>query len=283
MEQHGEGKVVIGRRTRIGAGAQVVFSGPGSLTIGDYCTIGPGTKFVISSGDVWIGDWTSLHDNCLVLSTQGVTIRGHGWFGQNCIIDGTGGMAVGSGVRVGMYSQLWSHVAAGEQIEGCTLFAERGVTLEDNVWLVGSCIVASGVNLGERLVALIGSNITKSFPERVVIAGVPATERPGLSFYRPVTMDDRVAMLRTWLADFVAETGDTLLVDQNSLHVIRGTEQVIFTRERGMAEELIRTQPDATICDIDSKRYTKRLTDLEAMVLKYLSGNKARFHDWDAR
>ena len=74
-------------------------------------------KFVCDGGDVAIDDWTSFHDRCLVLSGKGVTIGQHGWVRTNTIIDGTGGITIGNGVRVGMYSQLWSHVAAGEQIE----------------------------------------------------------------------------------------------------------------------------------------------------------------------
>ena len=276
----GPGKVSVGSRTSIGAGAQVIFSGPGSLTIGDYCSIGAGVKFVISGGDVIIGDWTSLHDNCLILSTAGVSIVDHGWFGQNSVIDGTGGMSIGSGVRVGMYSQLWSHVAAGEQIEGCTLFGERGVSIGDNVWLVGSCIVASGITLGDRLVALIGSNITKSFPGGIVIAGTPASERPNLSFYKAVTMDERWVMLTGWLQDYCGARGTHLATGPDQISLQQDGMHLIFTRERAIAEVLAKTDPSATICDLESKQYVKRLHDLEAGVLKYLSGNKARFRNW---
>lgn len=275
----GDGSVQIGRETSIASGAKVVFSKPGKVTIGDYCTIGTGVKFICSGGDVHIGDWTTLHDNCLVLSTKYVEIDEHCWFGQNCVIDGSGGLKIGRGVRVGMYSQIWSHVAAGEQMEGCTLFGERPVCIENDVWLVGSCIVASGVTLGRRTVALIGSNITKSFPENTVLAGTPATPKSGLSFYKSVTQEEKLKMLEEWIKKAANDMG--LKVDIDSEEQIRASniqgESIIFVATAALAKTARTLNPKATICCIEDKTYNKQFTTIERQVLKYLAGNKARF------
>jgi acetyltransferase-like isoleucine patch superfamily enzyme len=234
FEVVGNGSVRVGRATSIGAGAQVIFSKPGSITIGDYCVIGAGVKIVCSGGDVHIGDWSTLHDNCLVLSTKYVDIGEHCWFGQNCVIDGTGGLKIERGVRVGMYSQIWSHVAAGEQIEGCTLFGERPVHIESDVWLVGTCIVASGVTLGRRTVALIGSNITKSFPENTVLAGTPATPKPGLSFYQNVTSDEKWNLLRKWVEAVSKEMNlKATTVEDEQLHLSNDLGELIVFELQG--------------------------------------------------
>lgn len=276
----GDGTVNIGQSTSIGLGAQIVFSRPGTVTIGDYCTIGAGVKIVCFGGDVTVGDWTTLHDNCLVLSGDYVRIGQHGWFGQNCVIDGSGGLSIGNGVRVGMYSQIWSHVAAGEQLEGCTLFGERPVAIEDDVWLVGSCIVASGVTLGRRTVALIGSNITKSWPANSVLAGTPAAAKPSLTFYKEVTLEDKWQLMRGWLK---AASEDLALITEErdaDLLVVtsaNGDGRVIFGRTSTASENARRADPDATVCCIEAKTYDKRYSGLEKRLLKYLSGNKARF------
>lgn len=78
------------------------------------------------------------------------------------------GLIIGNGAEIGMYSQVWTHVASGEQIEGCTLYSKRETIIEDDVWLVGSCIVGSEVLswIGEG-VALINSVLTKdTLPDR---------------------------------------------------------------------------------------------------------------------
>jgi acetyltransferase-like isoleucine patch superfamily enzyme len=200
----GPGTVRLGRNVSIQPGVRAIFSEPATIELGDYVTIGENTKFIVESSDVAIGDWSTIHNDSTVLCKRGVSIGQHCWFGQSTVIDGTGGMTIDNGVRVGMYSQLWSHVAAGEQIEGCTLFGETPSHLCEDVWLVGTCFVASGVTVGRRTVALAGSNITKSCPPDSVLAGAPARVREGLSFYRPVSMDEKVAMLRDWLDAFRA-------------------------------------------------------------------------------
>ncbi|WP_322403772.1 hypothetical protein [Massilia luteola] len=277
----GPGKVFLGERTRVAPDVQFIFHEPSQVVIGDYCVIGSGVKFVCNGGNVAVGDWTSIHDRSLVLSTVGVQIGQHGWFGQHCILDGSGGLTIGNGVRVGMYSQIWSHVAAGEQIEGCTLYGERPVVLEDDVWLVGSCIVASGVTLGKKLVALIASNITKSWPANSVLAGSPAAPKSNLSFYREISLDEKWTLLNGWLNEISQTNGfdiqrnefTTVLSRSNGTNV----ERIGFAIDQNFAQDLLKKIPQATVCDITNKTYSKRLSDIEAIVLKNLAGNKARF------
>lgn len=276
----GEGHVRIGERCTIAKNAQIIFAQPGSVDIGDYCVIGPGVKIVVNGGAVRIGDWTSLHDNCLLLCTQGLTIGQHGWFGQNAVLDGSGGLVIGNGVRVGMFSQLWSHVAAGEQIEGCTLYGMRPLVLEDDVWLVGSCICASGITIGRRTVALIGSNITKSWAPGLVIAGSPASVKEGLSFYKDITLDEKFFLLRGWVEEVVSGTTMQLEeIDANELFSVREPNgaAVVFVKRAGYYEQHRDNNPQQTLCCVENKRYTKRLTEIEQRLLKPLSGNKVRF------
>lgn len=276
----GEGSIKIGRSSNIADSAQVIFHKPGTVAIGDYCNIGPGVKIICSDGDLSIGDWTTLHDNCLILAGRYTHIGAHCWFGQNCVLDGTGGLTVGNGVRVGMYSQIWSHVAAGEQLEGCTLFGERPVVIEDYVWLVGSCIVASGVTLGRRAVALIGSNITKSWPADSTIAGAPAVSKQGLSFYRSITLDEKWVFLKKWMENVREELRIDVMLSGGDLITITagdGEEKLIFARTESAAATAHEAFPLATVCCVENKIYNKRFTSVEQRVLKYLSGNKARF------
>lgn len=277
----GNGKINVSKSAKIGNDVQFIFQSPGNISIGDYCSIGDGVKFICSGGDIFIDDWTTLHDNCLVLSGEYVKIAEHCWFGQNSVIDGSGGISIGRGVRVGMYSQLWSHVAAGEQIEGCTLFGRRPVDIGDDVWLVGSCIVASGVTLGKRTVALIGSNITKSFPPNAVIAGAPAQEKSNLNFYKDISLDEKWDLLKEWMQAYCADSGLMLDITDEFLHVRneKSTDygEVVFSKYKDGAMEM-RLKSLSTVCCVEDKKYNKRFSEMEYKVLKFLSGNKARFN-----
>ncbi len=284
LDIQGGGKVNIAPSAQVASDVQIIFHSPGRVSFGDYCVIGPGVKFVCAGGDVTIGDWTTLHDHCLVLSGKGVQIGQHCWFGQNSIIDGTGGITIGRGVRVGMYSQLWSHVAAGEQIEGCTLIGERPVVIEDDVWLVGSCIVASGVTVGRRTVALIGSNITKSCGSNTVLAGTPAVRKPNLSFYRDITLPEKWQLLNGWLKEIAKDIGATAEKHESDGVIFLRQEQdlaagsIIFARDVSNANLARMQHPEATVCCVEDKTYNKRLSAIEHKVLKSLAGNRARFY-----
>lgn len=277
----GTGNLNVGHLTKIADDAKFIFNEPGSITIGDYCTIGPGVKFVCSGGDIKISDWTTLHDNCLVLSGNHLSIDQHCWFGQNCIIDGSGGLKIGRGVRVGMYSQIWSHVAAGEQIEGCTLYGEREVKIEDNVWLVGSCIVASGVTIGRRTVALIGSNITKSFPENSTIAGTPASQKSNLSFYKDISLDEKWKLINKWIPLACTTSNINMrIASENLIELIseRGDEKMFFAKDTAIATLTRISESESTVCCVEDKTYNKKFTSIEQKILKFLCGNKARFY-----
>ena len=273
----------MGQGCSIAENVQIIFVKPATVKLGDYVTLGDGVKMIVDGGNVTIGDWTTLHSDTLVLSKTGVSIGQHCWFGQNSVLDGTGGLTVEHGVRVGMYSQLWTHVAAGEQIEGCTLFGERPIHVESDVWLVGSCIVASGVRIGRRTVALIGSNLTKDAPAEVVLAGSPAKIKEGLAFYKPVTLDEKFEMLKTWLrqltdvpvidAPNLTVNGDVMTVHWDDI------EKVTFHKFASDFDRAISTRlPKTTLCCVEDKRYVKAMTTAERSVLKALAGNKARFY-----
>lgn len=282
IKKVGEGVIEIGERCSIGEGVQIVFAKPATVKLGDYVNLGDGVKMIVDGGKVSIGDWTTLHADTLVLCKTGVTIGQHCWFGQNTVLDGTGGLTIENGVRVGMYSQLWSHVAAGEQIEGCTLYGERPIHVESDVWLVGSCIVASGVRIGRRAVALIGSNLTKDAPAEMVLAGSPAKVKEGLAFYKPVTLDEKFDMLEGWLheltpnqttldAPYTVRKGDVITVHD-------GRERVVFCKTVAAFEKTAADRtPTTTVACVEDKRYVKALTAAERRVMKFLGGNKARF------
>ena len=174
------------------------------VTIGDNNIINDNTRILVT-GEFHLGDWNVLHNDMLVMAEKYVNIGHNCWFGQNTILDGTGGLTIGNGVRVGMYSQIWTHVASGEQIEGCTLFAQRETIIEDDVWLVGSCVVGSGIKLSRRSIALINSVLTKdTLPDRAY-AGSPAKLIENAQFYVPKTLDEKFIMLKNWLEEFVID------------------------------------------------------------------------------
>jgi maltose O-acetyltransferase len=50
----------------------------------------------------------------------------------------------------------------------------KPISIGDNVWIGGSCVVVPGVTLGDNVVVAAGAVVTKSFPDNVVVGGNPA-------------------------------------------------------------------------------------------------------------
>lgn len=280
-EIHGAGNVEIGKNSIIGSNVKFIFKNNRTITIGDYVTIGDGVKIIIDDGDVTIDDWTTIHSDSLILSTKGVTIGQHCWFGQNCVIDGTGGLTIGNGVRVGMYSQIWTHIAAGEQIEGCLFYSADPVTIHDNVWLVGSCTVGSGVTIGKRVVCLSGSNIIKSIPENITVAGSPARVKESINAYTHKTLDEKFEMLTGWIADFCEQSKKSFefKVENSEKLTVYATSDTDDLIKIFKYDEDYKNENNDTLAKacIESKIYNKKFTLSEEKVMRYLSGNKARF------
>ena len=220
--------VILGEYNRIGKNVviQILGDNPNiKAEIGDNNIINDNTRIFIHD-DFKMGDWNVLHNDMLVMAERYLHIGHNCWFGQNTILDGAGGLAIGNGVRVGMYSQIWTHVASGEQIEGCTLFSKRATVIEDDVWLVGSCIVGSGLKLGRRSIALINSVLTKDTQEDKAYAGSPAKLMEKAQFYIPKTLDEKYAMLRGWLSEFIILNEDNYLMSEieNEVLVIQSKQ-----------------------------------------------------------
>lgn len=50
----------------------------------------------------------------------------------------------------------------------------KPITIGDNVWFVGNCVVLPGVTIGNNVVVGAGSVVTKDIPDNAVVVGNPA-------------------------------------------------------------------------------------------------------------
>ncbi|MBT2869271.1 hypothetical protein JQK19_18745 [Chromobacterium violaceum] len=279
MKVIGEGVVNIGKCCSIDESVTILFKGSQSkVSIADYVSIGNDVKIIVEGGDVSIGEWSTVHANSLLLCKEYLTIGQHCWFGQNSILDGTGGLHMEDGVRVGMYSQIWTHVAAGEQIEGCKLFSARPTRICKDVWLVGSCTVGSGIEIGARAICMNGSNITKSIPSNATAMGSPAKVREGLSFYKNISLDEKFELMIEWAKNFITEKGGKLEIRDSVIAISKENQELLVCKTKSEFEDNMLRSAECVLFCIETKKYTKKYSVLEEQFIRFLSGNKARFY-----
>ncbi len=270
--------VVWGKYNKVGKNVLIDIVGNISnvlVEFGDNNIINDNTRIIVRE-KLTVGDWNVFHNDMLIMADDSINIGHNCWFGQNTILDGSGGLEIGNGVRIGMYSQVWTHVASGEQIEGCILNTKRKTIFFDNVWLVGSCVVGSGVILGERSTVLINSVVTKNTLPNSAYSGNPAKLMKNLKFYFPKNIDEKFYMLNKWLEEFIVITKNIFLLESNDLEIIliniEHNEKVIFTKST-----LKNVDKSKSIFYLFDKTFNKTNCISERMVYKYLYNNKARF------
>lgn len=272
--------VIIGHYNKIGK--NVIISGfkdqdNAEIRIGDCNIIHDNTRILIGENGLSIGDWNVFHNNMLVMGNGRIEIGHNCWFGQNTILDSTGGLFIHNGVRIGLYSQVWTHVASGELIEGCKLFAKRSTIIEDDAWLVGSCNVGSGVHIGNRAICMNGSLITKDIKANCVYRGSPARLVDGVSYYSNITLEEKMQMMLCWVKDFLANyqrASYSVSEDGLTIQINDTNGDVVII---GKASEDIVYHNSVTYFNVIDKTFRKKFTTLEMCFYKFIYDHKARF------
>ena len=105
--------------------------------------------------ELGFGEGTSIYDSALVLGE--VTVGEKTWIGPGCVLDGSGGLTIGSHCSISAGVQLYSHDSVKWAISGGEAAYEYGATsIGDNCYLGPNTVVARGVTIGDG--CIIGAN-----------------------------------------------------------------------------------------------------------------------------
>ena len=105
--------------------------------------------------NIHVGENFYANFDCVILDCAEVRI------GKNCML----------APQVGIYT-AYHPIDPTDRNSGRELAAP--ITIGDNCWIGGHVTINPGVTLGNNVVVASGAVVTKSFPDNVVIAGVPA-------------------------------------------------------------------------------------------------------------
>jgi len=224
-----------------------------NIVIGDGCYIGDGVQILVD--DFKMGDYCKIHNKSTLHGYKPMRIGHNAWIGQGTIIDSIGGTTIGNNCGIGAYSQLWSHIRYGDPLEGCNYNSESPLTIGDDVWFVGHCIV-SPIIAKDKSMALVGSVITKDMEYNHIYAGSPAkdiTNKIKPQFSNISILDKRKIMSQFKLPDSIKLIEDeTEIIDSNisyfnitnRKYTKRGTEEE-FDFMKNLQLKLIKFTPYA--------------------------------------
>lgn len=98
------------------------------------------------------------------------------WIGAFTVIDGSGGLRIGSGCDISSGVQIYTHSSVKRCVSGRAYgeVEKQPVTIGDRVFIGAGAIINMGVSIGDEAVVASGAVVTSDVPARTVVAGVPA-------------------------------------------------------------------------------------------------------------
>ncbi len=95
--------------------------------------------------------------------------------GQNCMLDGSGGLHIGTGCTLATGTKIFTHDNVRQTLSKGNLPIEREpVQIGDYSYIGANVIILKGIKIGEHCVVGAGSIVTKDVPAYTAIAGNPA-------------------------------------------------------------------------------------------------------------
>ena len=134
-------------------------------------------------GDCFVDRWeraeslgfgkdSSVYDNVLVLGN--VKVGRNSWIGPNVILDGSGGLKIGSNCSISAGVQIYSHDSVKWAISSGKEGYEYAKTIiEDNCYIAPNVIIAKGVTIGEGSIIGANSFVNRDIPTNSKAYGSP--------------------------------------------------------------------------------------------------------------
>jgi acetyltransferase-like isoleucine patch superfamily enzyme len=123
------------------------------------------------------GKGTSIYDSAIVFGD--VQVGENTWIGPNTILDGSGGLIIGSNCSISAGVQIYTHDSVQWAISGgIRPYEYAPVRIEDNCYIGPNTIIAKGISIGKGSVVGCNSFVNSSCPANSKIAGSPAKQLP---------------------------------------------------------------------------------------------------------
>ncbi len=255
------------------------------FTVGDNCLIGFKNQILVPEFELM--DYSQLHNSCLCSGYKPLLIGNNCWIGQGAILNSFENLTLKNNVRMGG-SQIWTHVASGELLEGSNFFGAKPVTLEDDVWLMGfGHLITPGVTIRQGSVIMAGSTITKSTEPFKTYSGIPAkdiTEK--LPAWTKKTLEQKFILMKNFVDEFkIAYEKWSEQVIILSTNNTTESDMIEFVESEGGTKLILFDNIDLnkfknskqSLFDLNTKKYIKQRTAIEIDFIKFNLGYRARF------
>ncbi len=256
----------------------------GKFSFGDNCIIHENCRFYFSDADFSMGDYGTIHNNTFLTGYKNCKFGHNCWIGQNSIINATDNLTVGNNCGIGAYSKIWTHAAWGELLLGCKIAVgipdfdskSGAVSIGDDFWGIGQITISPGVKIGNKVIALTNSLITKDIPDNTIVGGIPAKPIPidgDFRAYKELSELEKYKMIKEF-AELFSKIYNIKILFDDSLRIIKlGNEEIEIHCDSNTGKD----NKSTTYFDVIKRTYTKKHNVLEKELMKFILSYKARF------
>lgn len=255
----------------------------GQFSFGDYCSIHDDCRFFFSDAELSMGDYGTIHNHTFVTGYKSCEIGHNFWAGQYSIINATDTLKIGNNCGIGAFSKIWTHAAFGELLLGTKIAVglrdfdskSGAVTIGDDFWGIGQITISPGVKIGNKVIALTNSLITKDIPDNTVVGGIPAKPIAidgDFRAYVDLNENEKYNLMKKFAQDFSKIKQVGIQYDDGLKKIILGKNEIVI-RCKSENDDA----PNITYFDFIRRTYTKKHNTLEREFMKFILDYKARF------
>lgn len=124
-----------------------------------------------------IDGWVWFRDNVTIWFPEGVSVGSGSMIGENCFLDGYGGLTIGRNVLIAHNTSLISEDHGFATRRTPIRFQPKTaapIVVEDDVWIGCGVRILKGVRIGTGAIVGAGAVVTQDVPPYAIVGGVPA-------------------------------------------------------------------------------------------------------------
>lgn len=123
------------------------------------------------------GEYSSIYDSSLVFGD--VTVGEHTWIGPYTLLDGSGGLTIGSHCSISAGVQIYTHDSVSWAISGGVAeYDYAPVTIGNNCYIGPQTVIAKGVTIGAGSIVGALSYVDRDVSPGAKVWGRPAVDSP---------------------------------------------------------------------------------------------------------
>lgn len=124
------------------------------------------------SKELGFGEGSSIYDSVLVLGN--VQVGKNTWIGPFVVLDGSGGLTIGSHCSISAGVQIYSHDSVQWAVTGGSALKEHAPTsIGDNCYIGPNAVIAKGVRIGKGCIVGANSLVLADIPDGSKAFGTP--------------------------------------------------------------------------------------------------------------